>query len=134
MQAWFRGLRLLGVLAVLLLAGCSTYNPLLGSWNFERYEGGGDLGSVLGGFAATLSKGTTIEFTSSAMIVTQDNQKSTTQVDHYDIKGNKVTVWLKTSPSVIQAETYMISKDGQEMSSEIAGSGMKEVFSRASSS
>lgn len=134
MRAWCHGLRVLGVTAVLLLAGCAAHNPLLGSWTFERYTGGGDLGSVLGGFAATFSKGTTLQFTSDAMIVSQGGQKTSTPVDHYDIKGDKVVVWLRTTPTVIRAETYVVSKDGRRVSRELAGSGMSEVFTRAPSS
>ncbi|AOU98639.1 hypothetical protein BI364_12330 [Acidihalobacter yilgarnensis] len=121
---------MLGILGALLLTGCSLNNPLLGRWTFERYSGGGDLGSVLGGLAAPFSKGMTLEFTSSAMIVTQDGQKSRTAVDHYDIKGNQVMVWLKTTPTVIRAETYTVSDNGKEISHELAGGGMSEVFAR----
>ncbi|OBS09981.1 hypothetical protein [Acidihalobacter prosperus] len=130
MRAWYRGFGLLGLLGALLLGGCAAHNPLLGQWTFERYSGGGDLGSVLGGLAAPFSKGTTVEFTSSTMIVSQGDQKSRIAVDHYDIKGNRVTVWLKSTPSVIRAETYVVSDDGQSISHELAGSGMNEVFTR----
>lgn len=133
-QAWYRGLRMMGIVAVLLLAGCAAHNPLLGRWVFERYAGGGDIGSVLGGFASTISKGTIVEFRSNAMIVSQGGQASSTPIDHYDIKGNKITVWTKTSPTLIQGQTYIVSADGREISSEIAGSGMREIFQRVPAS
>jgi len=114
---------------ILLLGGCGSHNPLLGHWTFERYKGGGDLGSVLGGFASDLSKGTVIDFTPKAMIITQNGQKDRTPIDHYRVEGNHVEVWLRVSATETRAEKYVVYDHGKKISHTVT-TGMKEVFAR----
>jgi hypothetical protein len=116
---------------VLTLGACSKSNPLLGSWTFQAYQGGGQLGSVLGGLASQFSQGTVLAFTSDAMVVSQGGTQHKTAVDHYVVKGNTVTVWLRTASDLMEARTYKIAGDGQSMSRELGGSGIREVFVRA---
>lgn len=117
--------------AVMLLAACTQSNPLLGTWSFQAYRGGGQLGSFLGGLATQFTQGTTVKFTPNAMIVTEDGEQHEIAVDHYDVKGNTVTAWVKTAPDHMDGQTYRIAQDGQSMSREFAGTGIREVFVRA---
>lgn len=121
-------LLLVGVMA---LGACSKSNPLLGSWTFQAYKGGGQLGSVLGGLASQFSQGTVVTFTQDAMVVSQGDTRHRTAVDHYEVKGDKVTVWLRTASDLMEGRTYVITGDGQGMSRELGGSGIREVFVRA---
>ncbi len=128
-------IRYAALLALLLagflaLGGCSKSNPLLGSWTFQAYKGGGQLGSVLGGLVSQFSQGTVVTFTQDAMIVAQGSTQHKTAVDHYEVKGDKVTVWLRTASDLMEGRTYLISGDGQSMSRELGG-GVREVFVRA---
>ncbi|MEJ2480364.1 MAG: hypothetical protein P8Y78_09345 [Acidihalobacter sp.] len=115
---------------VMALGACSKPNPLLGSWTFQAYKGGGQLGSVLGGLASQFNQGTVVTFKQDAMIVAQGGTQHKTAVDHYEVKGDKVTVWLRTASDLMEGRTYLISGDGQSMSRELGG-GVREVFARA---
>lgn len=115
----------------LALAGCGQSNPLLGSWAFRSYQGGGQLGSMLGGLASEFSRGTVVTFTRDAMIVVQAGTQTRTPVDHYEVHGRAVTVWLRTASDLMQGRTYRLSADGRTLSRELAGTGIREVFVRA---
>lgn len=122
------GVLLAGLLA---LAACGKSNPLLGGWAFQAYQGGGQLGSVLGGLAAQFTRGTVVQFTPQAMIVVQGGDRNQVDVDHYDVEGRVVTVWIKTAADHMEGQTYRIADDGRSMSRELGTTGIREVFVRA---
>lgn len=110
-RTWFSGMAAAAVVA-LGLVGCGSSNPLIGTWKFDKVDGGG-MGSLVNSMLPQHARQSTVKITASTFTMNDGGTSKSAPITKFkvDSKDHVVTYYVKKGGTVTGIKAHMIDNN-----------------------